>query len=503
MTHTEIFKIKKNKKRYTALFTALFTALAWACSLFLTQGLTARADTLSIDERIDQNRALPVQSNEVPNWPAGPVVSAEAAILMEVDTGTILYAKNIHQQEYPASTTKILTSLIATEQCSLDEVVTFSHDAVFNTPRDSNHIAMDVGQQLTMEQCLNAILIRSANEVSFAVAEHISGTSNWSVFAEMMNERAAKLGCLNSNFVNPNGLPDENHYTTAYDLAMIGRAFFANEMLCKITMTRRLEIPASDTIPVAKIENSSMQLIPGGTYAYENLVGCKTGYTNAARYCLVSCAEKDGMRLICVVMRDESPFQYEDTIALFNYGFSNFDKVNVSQTETKYNVDDSSMFYGGNDIFGNSKPLLTLNKDDYIILPRTAAFDDTDSAITYETDNENQAAIISYTYHGVDIGTVRVDFVRDESDTHIFNEPTDDSEDKADEESSGRSVIFINIVRVLTVLAGIAAAFFILCLIRAILKNYQFSFGGGRRSWRRSKNTKKRKRPNRFRDYDF
>lgn len=497
MTNLANFKTGKIKKQYTALLTAFICA----CSLFFSQGISARADELTLDERITLQRAMTVQSNEVPNWPTGPVVTAESAILMEVDTGTILYSKNIHQREYPASTTKILTTLIATEQCSLDEVVTFSHDAVFDTPRDSNHIAMDVGQQLTMEQCLNAILIRSANEVSFAVAEHITDTTDWSVFAEMMNERARELGCLNSNFVNPNGLPDENHYTTAYDLAMIGRAFFANEMLCKITLTRRLEIPASDTIPQTKLENNNMQIIPGGTYAYDNIVGCKTGYTNAARYCLVSCAEKDGMRLICVVMRDESPMQYEDTIALFNYGFSNFDKINVSQTETKYNMDDSSMFYGGNDIFGNSRPLLALNKDDYIVLPRTATFDDTDSTINYETNSENQAAVITYTYHGVNIGLVRVDFVKEDNDTHIFNERPNDNKDAAEEESTGKSVIFINIVRVLTVLAGIAAAFFIFCLIRAILKNYQFSFGGRRRNWRRNK--KKPKRPNRFRDYDF
>lgn len=497
MTHFANFKSGKFKKRYIALF----TALTCACSMFFSQGISARADNLTVDERIALQRAMPVQSNEVPNWPTGPVVTAESAILMEVDTGTILYSKNIHQREYPASTTKILTTLIATEQCSLDEVVTFSYDAVFDTPRDSNHIAMDVGQQLTMEQCLNAILIRSANEVSFAVAEHITDTTDWSVFAEMMNERAKELGCLNSNFVNPNGLPDENHYTTAYDLAMIGRSFFANEMLCKITLTRRLEIPASDTIPQTKLENNNMQIIPGGTYAYENIVGCKTGYTNAARFCLVSCAEKDGMRLICVVMRDESPMQYEDTISLFNYGFSNFDKINVSQTETKYNMDDSSMFYGGNDIFGNSRPLLTLNKDDYIILPRTASFEDTDSTITYATNNENQAAVITYTYHGVDIGTVRVDFAKEENDTHVFDAPAKDNKDAAEEEKSGKSVIFINIVRVLTVLAGIAAAFFIFCLIRAILKNYQFSFGIRRRNWRKKR--KKPKRPNRFRDYDF
>lgn len=491
---------KRKKLKYTK-YTTLLTMILWTGSLFLSQGISARADNLTAAERTELHRSLPVQSNEVPNWPTGPTVAAESAILMEADTGTILYSKNIHTREYPASTTKILTTLIVTEQCSLDEVVTFSYDAVFDTPRDSSHIAMDVGQQLTIEQCLNAILIRSANEVSNAVAEHISKTTDWSVFAGIMNERAKELGCLDSNFVNPHGLPDDSHYTTAYDLAMIGRAFFANEMLCKITLTRRLEIPASDTIPVAKLENNNMQIIPGGTYAYENLVGCKTGYTDEARSCLVSCAEKDGMRLICVVLKDEAPLQYEDTIALFDYGFSNFDKVNVSQTETKYSIDDSSMFYGGSDIFGNSKPLLALNKEDYIIMPKTADLDDTDSVIIYETESTSQAAVIHYLYHGVDIGSVRLDFFSDDNETHLFDNPADGGDVPAEEERAGKSVIFINIVRVFTVLACAAIALFVLCLVRAVLKNYQISFRGRRRNLRRKR--KKGKRPNRFRDYDF
>ena len=207
----------------------IFSAAVCAAALsFLTCFTSFAADAEAL---LEANRAMPIQSNQVENWPTGPVVGAEAAVLMEADTGAILYEKNIHMKEYPASTTKLLTTLIASEQCDMDEIVTFSHDAVFDTPRDSSHIAMDVGQELTMEQCLNAILIRSANEVSFAVAEHITGTSDWSVFADMMNRRAKELGCLDSHFANPNGLPDENHYTTAYDMAMIGRAFFANEML--------------------------------------------------------------------------------------------------------------------------------------------------------------------------------------------------------------------------------------------------------------------------------
>ncbi|MCM1542215.1 MAG: D-alanyl-D-alanine carboxypeptidase [Blautia sp.] len=487
-----------NRKLFLNRHLSIFTALICAAALFSLSGMTALAASKT-ELALEANRAMPIQSNEVANWPTGPVVGAESAILMELETGAILYEKNIHMQEYPASTTKILTTLIASEQCSMDEIVTFSHDAVFDTPRDSSHIAMDVGQELTMEQCLNAILIRSANEVSFAVAEHITDTTDWSVFAEMMNERAAELGCLNSHFANPNGLPDENHYTTAYDLAMIGRSFFSNEMLCKITMTRRMEFPVTDKLPLGKLEVNLMQIIPGGKYAYEYLIGCKTGYTDSARSCLVSCAEKDGMKLICVVMKDEAPYQYEDTIALFNYGFSNFEKVNVSQTETKYNIDNTGLFYSGNDIFGNSQPILSLNKNDYVILPKTTSFNELDSAISYETQNENQAAVITYTYHDVYIGSVSLNFAGDQTDnSYLFNTPEET------EEKKNASFVFINVIKVFGVLLALCVIGFIAFLVKIFLKN--FSFGGhGRRVWKKENRRRRRKakRANRFRDYDF
>lgn len=478
---------------------SLLTALACAGALFSIRGLTACAASKT-ELALEANRAMEIQSNQVANWPTGPIVGAESAILMELETGAILYEKNIHMQEYPASTTKILTTLIASEQCSMDEIVTFSHDAVFDTPRDSSHIAMDVGQELTMEQCLNAILIRSANEVSFAVAEHITDTTDWSVFAEMMNERATELGCLNSHFVNPNGLPDENHYTTAYDLAMIGRAFFSNEMLCKITLTRRMEFPITDKLPKGKLEVNLMQIIPGGKYAYEYLVGCKTGYTDSARSCLVSCAEKDGMKLICVVMKDETPYQYEDTIALFNYGFNNFDKVNVSQAETKYNIDNTGLFYSGNDIFGSSQPILSLNRNDYVILPKTTSFAALDSVISYETQSENQAAVITYTYHDVYIGSVSLNFAGNRKDTSsLFNAP----EEELPEEKSD-SFIFINIIKVLRILAAVGVIGIVAFIIKLLLKNFSFS-GRGRRVWKKEsrQRRKKAKRASRFRDYDF
>lgn len=471
--------------------------------------LTAYA--LPVITDADERAAIPIETNSIENWPEGPITGAQSAILMDADSGAVLYAKNIHEQLYPASTTKLLTCLIAAEQCSMDEIVAFSYDAVFDTPRDSNHIAMDVGYELTMEQCLNAILIASANECAFAVAEHITGTT-WEDFAEIMNDRAEELGCVDSNFVNPNGLPDESHYTSAYDLAMIGRAFFANELLCKISSSLRLDIPATDKQPKHVIENAKNQLLPGKPYAYEYLVGSKTGYTNASMSTLVSCAEKDGMKLIAVVMAENAPSQYEDTIALFNYGFNNFDCINIAQTETRFNIDNANFFYSGNDIFGSSQPILSLNKDDCIILPKTISFEDVVSEISYDSLAPGQAALITYTYKDRFLGSVSVDFITD-ADEYEFEKGTmqQSLEEDAQETQPGQQIVFVNIFKVLLWILGIAGAVILVAFLHAFFVNYQF---GGRdrstrRGWLRDRRKKSRtrrrraKRPNRFRDYDF
>lgn len=465
----------------------------------LSTSFTSYADK---EDDIAANQAMTVESNTWDEWPTGPIVSAKAAILMEAETGTILYAKNIHSQEYPASTTKILTSLIAIENCKMDDMVTFSWDAVHDIDPGSNHIAIDVGEQLSIEDCLKAILIRSANEVSFAVAEHIAG-GHWETFSTIMNERARELGALNSNFVNPNGLPNEEHVTTAYDLAMIGRAFFANEILCKITLTKQLHLYPTETQPDEIWENNQMSLLPGKEYAYDYIVGCKTGYTNDARSCLVSCAEKDGMKLICVVLRDESPYQYEDTISLFEYGFSNFEKRSVAQNETQYNIGNDTFLYSGSDIFGNSQPILALNQSDYVVLPKTADFEDMDSTISYDTESETEAALITYTYHGVNVGTASIDFALGKQSNYQFeistgedltspientensntskNNPTADDitsfSDKTDENTTDESpsFIFVNIEKILIVVGIVIGILIIILIIMMILKNYQFN----------------------------
>lgn len=408
---------------------------------------------------------------------------------MEAETGTILYAKNIHAPQYPASCTKILTCLIAAEQCAMDETVVMSSSAIQDTPRDSNHIALDIGEELTLEQCLYAILIRSANEVSFAVGEHVSGTT-WQDFAELMNRRAAELGCQDSHFVNPNGLPDEAHYTSAYDLATIGRAFFANEMLAKISRTPTLDLQPTDKQPDHILEHTSNKLLPGQSQAYEYLVGSKTGYTDAARSCLVSCAEKNGMRLICVVLKDESGYQFDDTVQLFEYGFSNFNKFNVAQYETRYNIDNTDFFYNDNDIFGSSRPLLAISSDDFIILPRSADFKDAVSAISYDTSNNERAALITYTYQGVTVGSASLDFTADEEDTYTFDEDIQTSREPADSPED-MPVIFVNVLKILLWAALALAVILLTVLLVRFVRRHPASA-----STRRRRQTRRRQKRN-------
>ena len=482
-----LFLIKKNKFSYNSI-------LALLCSVFIWQFNSITVSAIPVLSEEEARIAIPIETNQIPNWPEGPVVNAQSAILMDADSGAILYAKNVHEKLYPASTTKLLTCLIATEQCSMDEVVTFSHDAVFDAPRDSSHIAIDVGEELTMEQSLNAILIASANEVAFGVAEHIAGT--WQDFAPMMNERAKELGCVDSNFVNPNGLPDDNHYTSSYDLAMIGRAFFANEMLSKISSTKRLDIPASEKQPDHIIEESRNQLFPGRPHAYEYLVGSKTGYTQAAKNTLVSCAEKDGMKLIAVVMVEDSPAQFVDTIALFNYGFSNFERVNISKTETRFQINNANFFYSDNDILGSSKPILSLNTKDCIILPKTITMDQTVSTISYETPSPEQALIISYTYNNQYLGSVSVDLTGNSDNEYAFEQgamqPVKD--DSVTEEQNQPNIIYVNVFKIIFWILAVASFLIFVVSIRSFFVNYHFEGRDrrNRRSWLKS--IKKRNR---------
>lgn len=405
-------------------------------------------------------------------WPAGPSVSSETAILIEASTGTILYAKDAHKQMYPASITKILTTLIATEECALDEQVTFTAETLATIPYDSSRIWVDDGEYLPMEDCLAAILIVSANDVAAGVAEHISGSLD--AFADLMNQRAAELGCLNSHFVNAHGYHDPGHFTTAYDMAQIGRAFFENDLLCSLARERSFKIDASEGQPDDIWEFNKNQLLETRAYEYEYLVGSKTGYTDKAGQTLVSCAQKDGMKLICVVMNAKTPNQYKDTVTLFDFGFSNFTTANIYENDKTYVAADSTYGVDVADVLGNSSPLLNMDRDSIIVLPKTASFEDTTSYITMGDEGANCIATAHYQYGSHDIGSAQI-YVTSTTNTIQENigalEQVEQTPDVPKEEPS---TIYVNVKKIaLIALPCIAGIFILFWGYRLLNANYR------------------------------
>ena len=334
-------------------------------------------------------------------WPDAPETLSPSVILMEESTGTILYEKNMDEAHYPASITKIMTTLLALENGNLSDMVTFSDDAINNT--EGSGIARDYGEQMTLEQCLYGVMLESANECAYAVAEHVGGTVE--NFVDMMNAKAKELGCTNTHFANPHGLQDENHYTTAHDMALIAQAAYQNETFRIIIGTKMYTIPPTNKHAEETVLRNHHDMLctyhnANRKYLYPYCVGGKTGYTATANSTLVTYAEKDGMTLICVVMNTQSPNQFIDTVNLFDYAFDNFQVLNVAENDTDYSAE--TTVDNGN--LNNIAPFVELDKDAVIVLPKTAEFSDTSSSVEYNDSDPEIAGSITYTYAGRNVG---------------------------------------------------------------------------------------------------
>lgn len=252
-------------------------------------------------------------------------VQSETAILIDADTGQILFEKNMHRQMYPASITKIMTALLALENAELSDIITMSYDAVFSVGRDTSHIALDVDEQLTLEQALHALALQSANDAANGIAEHIGGSMDG--FADMMNDRAALAGALNTNFVNAHGLSDDNHVTTAHDMAQITMAAFSTPHFAEIFGATYYEMPPTNKQPETRYFHCTNAMVMG-RYSYDGVIAEKTGWTSASQNTLVTIAQRDGRTLIVVVMKSQAAkIKWEDTTALLDYGFDNFTQI--------------------------------------------------------------------------------------------------------------------------------------------------------------------------------
>lgn len=250
-----------------------------------------------------------------------PTVVAEGAVLLDAASGKVLYGKNPDKQFYPASITKVMTALIVLERCNLNDTVAFSSTATTNLESGAVSLNITEGDKLTVEQCLYGLLLKSANEIGNGLAEHVAGSV--SAFADLMNAKAKELGCRNTHFANPHGLNDSTHMTTPYDMALIMRAALQNATFRKIDTTTSYQFPATKKEAARTITMGHKMMYTTDSRYYEGIIGGKTGYTSKAGNTLVTGAERNGVRLIAVVMKAKGT-QYTDTIAMLDYGFEHY-----------------------------------------------------------------------------------------------------------------------------------------------------------------------------------
>jgi len=273
-------------------------------------------------------------------------IYSPSAMLVDAATGKVLYEKNINETRYPASTTKIMTAILALEHCSLDEVATVSYDAIFTVPSGYANANLQLGEELTIEQLLKVLLIPSANDAANVIAEHIAGSV--SSFANMMNSKAVELGCTNTHFVNPSGIHHEEHVSTARDLAIMAIYAMKNDTFRNLVKQTYYNLPATNkyetTDRVFKTTNDLLRVNNydrPDNYYYKNAIGIKTGYTSQAKNCIVAGAERDGLEFIAVILGAEQTEnglseRYLDCKTLFEYGFETYSKRKLYDKNSIY-----------------------------------------------------------------------------------------------------------------------------------------------------------------------
>ncbi|MBS6764613.1 MAG: D-alanyl-D-alanine carboxypeptidase [Clostridium sp.] len=334
-----------------------------------------------------------IDTNGLEAWPEGPRVYADSAVVMDMESGAILYGKNMDAKHFPASITKLLTTLVALENADLADKVKFTEDSISFLQYDDAQIGMKAGEELSLDDSLHAVLLASANEVSHAVAESVGEQrlgGNYDTFIQKMNDRAKELGCTNSHWVNPNGLHDDEHYTTAHDMALIASAVYQQPEFRTIMGTLEYKIgPTNLTQEERVFQQNHKMLWPENYYYYEYCTGGKTGYTDQAKTTLVTMADNGDMHLAAVVLYDYGVDAYTDTRAMMDYVFSNFKKVPVETLETSEDISN----------FNTENP--------YVVLPQSVNFSSLEKNIVL-TENGIRDGKIIYTYKGQAVGSAEV-----------------------------------------------------------------------------------------------
>ena len=417
--------------------------------IIASNSITAHAvDIVEVPaQEIDTVYNQSVQTNEIENWAEGPKIYSESGIVMDVHSGAVLYAKNVHDPHYPASITKVLTALVALENSELTDTVTIKQEDIEFLEYGDSHVGLRVDEQITMEDALQATLLASGNEAAHAVGSNIG--DGYEAFLELMNAKVKELGGKNSNFANTHGLHDENHYTSAYDMALIGAQAIQNEDFRRITGTKQYTIPVTNiTNETRTFQQNHKMLYDWRSQYYEYCIGGKTGYTDQALTTLVTFAEKDGITLVSVVMRTHgSGNSYVDTRAMLDYAFSSFSKVSVT------------------DEMVSVKGLDSVAENSYVMIPSGIAFEDLDASVTMPKKIGVMEGTIEYSYEGISVGKVNFTITKEYHDKlHDIKEP-----EKEEQKKKGQPVGII-ILKIILVIFLIGVISFLLLLCYAVHK---------------------------------
>jgi len=297
--------------------------------IILTAVCLTLGSAFTVKAEVDPYADYPTESDSWENWPIGPDLWGRAACLMDMDTGAVLFAKGGQEAMYPASITKVMTAIIVMDNCDPNGIVTMTETGLADAYAESSNIQPVLGEQFTVDQCLQMLLVKSANDIASQLAEYTAGSV--AAFADMLNYEAEMLGCVNTHFTNASGLEDDNHYTCAYDMCLIMREALRYKKFCEIIAMPDIVIPATEYSDT-RIYEGHVYLRQEGDYYYDGCLGGKTGYTDISQSTLVCAAERNGRTLIGTVMgAPDTGTNAWDMIALFDYGFTYFNDVDLTR----------------------------------------------------------------------------------------------------------------------------------------------------------------------------
>ncbi len=436
--------MKKTGKRILAAALALVSAFAPASAAYAEEG-----DQNEFEAALQASYDVEPETNDILGWPKGPQIYGNSAIVMDMDSGAVLYEKQADERHYPASITKILTALIAMENSDPEDEVYFSEDSTSFLEYGDASIGMTPGEILSRKDAMYGMLLASANEVSYAIAESVGKLmgGDYNTFIQEMNDRAEELGCTGSNWVNANGLHDELHYTTARDMALISAAAYQFEEFRTVTQTLEYTIGETNLMNETRtFQQNHKMLWPGNDYYYENCTGGKTGYTDQSRTTLVTMAESDGLRLVAVILQDDGDV-YVDTRAMFDYAYGNFSKVYLKDQDVPEEISSYTA------------------ESPYVVLPSGTEFSSLQKEITIGSEEE-RTGTVTYYFEGQNVGSTEVVLTEEYIQAVKEAEQAEENEADGQEGSLGNSL--------LRVLICVGAAALLLLIVVLISVRYRY-----------------------------